>query len=52
MTNAIKSLIKNPQNNFKVFKDGSYVYGENCNENIFYDLLSGIFNDYDNSSQM
>lgn len=45
MIHALKSLIKNPQNNFKLFKDGIYYYGEHVSDQVFYTLLFEIFGD-------
>lgn len=30
---ALSSLVDSPQNNFKIFKDGTVIFGENSNEN-------------------
>lgn len=37
---ALKSLIENPQNNFKLFKNGMVIYNERSDEQIFEDLIS------------
>lgn len=46
MNRALTSLLHSPQNNFKIFKDGSVVYddnvaGEESLRRIFQDWLSG-----------
>ncbi|KAF5306199.1 hypothetical protein FQR65_LT07476 [Abscondita terminalis] len=40
---AIKSLIFDPQNNFRIFVDGSYCYGEKTSIDKFYALCTEIF---------
>lgn len=40
---AIKSLIFDPQNNFRVFRDGVYCYGETTSVDNFYTLCSEMF---------
>ncbi|XP_046960285.1 inositol-pentakisphosphate 2-kinase [Vanessa cardui] len=42
MRKAILNLIKNPQNNLKLFKDGNIVYNETSNVNNFEMLLRNI----------
>lgn len=42
MRYALSSLIKNPQNNFKLFKDEEIVFGEKSSENDFNDVLNVI----------
>ncbi|XP_022918146.1 inositol-pentakisphosphate 2-kinase [Onthophagus taurus] len=39
MIKSIKSLITDPQNNFKIFRNGVQVYGEQSNEDNLIDLL-------------
>lgn len=41
---AIKALIYNPQNNLKVFKNGHYVYGEDCDMEKFESVIVSLFN--------
>lgn len=42
MTSAIKSLIEVPQNNFRIFKNGSLCFGEKV-ETLFEDIIPEIF---------
>ncbi|KAI4461088.1 inositol polyphosphate kinase 1 [Holotrichia oblita] len=39
MVKAIKSLIYNPQNNFKIFRNGVFIYGEQVSIDVFYDVI-------------
>ncbi|KAF5292626.1 hypothetical protein FQA39_LY13959 [Lamprigera yunnana] len=48
MVKAIKSLILDPQNNFRVFYDGDYCYGENTCVDNFYSLCSQMFENNSN----
>lgn len=45
MNNAIRGLIKNPQNNFKMFRDGTLIYGENAPKHILHKVLSSLFHE-------
>lgn len=47
MQKAISSLIDNPQNNLKLFRDGKYVYGEMMSQNKFYSMLKQMFGSKD-----
>lgn len=42
MKKAITSLIEVPQNNFRIFKNGTQVYGQNSSTDI-YDILKDFF---------
>ncbi|KAK9695155.1 Inositol-pentakisphosphate 2-kinase [Popillia japonica] len=39
MVKAIKSLIYNPQNNFRIFRNGVFIYGEQVSIDVFYDVI-------------
>lgn len=52
MLKALKFLIKNPQNNLKIFEDGNYVYGENFSEGDFFDVVQSIFQSFETSSEV
>ncbi|KAK5645228.1 hypothetical protein RI129_006528 [Pyrocoelia pectoralis] len=40
---ALKALISNPQNNFRIFCNGIYHYGENTSRDKFYTMLHELF---------
>ncbi|KAG5893288.1 hypothetical protein JTB14_014301 [Gonioctena quinquepunctata] len=46
MRSAIKSLIRNPQNNFQVFKNGTLIYGEKSNTD-FCHTVQNLFENCD-----
>lgn len=41
---AIKALVYNPQNNLKIFKNGRYVYGEDCDIEKLECVIVNLFN--------
>lgn len=46
MNNAIRGLINNPQNNFKLFRNGELMYGQYCSQTkALHSLLTVIFKD-------
>lgn len=47
MLHAITSLITNPQNNFRLFCNGNYIYGEMMSQDVFFNALKQIFDSQD-----
>lgn len=46
MKKAISALIADPQNNFRIFKNGQIVYDENKTENEVDPILEELFDDH------
>lgn len=42
MNFAIKSLIETPQNNFRIFKNGTLIYGDNIIKDV-HELIAQFF---------
>lgn len=47
MNFAIKSLIDTPQNNFRIFRNGTLVYGDNIIKD-FHKIIAQFFSTKDN----